>query len=129
MSTRTAVRQRYPDLGKELQIIRTYEKYVKFEMELNEPGRVVNGFSSNSQRVQELKQESAKTLEALRGKQAVRIPDLAGPKTTSNEIDNCIVDVKVGRFVGGNKTKPFKKAHVQENQCLYPIQSQDQSRN
>lgn len=87
MNTRTAMRQRYPDLSKELKVITTYEKYAKFEAELNEPGRVVNGFTSSSQRVQELMQESTKTLEALKGKQPVRIPELSGPKTTQNEID------------------------------------------
>lgn len=92
MNTRTAMRQRYPDLGKELQVVRTYERYAKFEAELNEPGRNINGFSTNSQRVRELILESTKTLEALGGKQAVRIPELGGSKTTSNDTDNRIVD-------------------------------------
>ena len=87
MNTRTAVRQRYPDLGKELKVLRSYEKYAKFEMELNEPGRVLNGSVNYTYRVQELKEESARTLEALKQRQPVRIPELSGAKTTPNNID------------------------------------------
>lgn len=87
MNTRIAMRQRYPDLGKELKVIRTYDKYAKYEMELDEPTRVLNGSANVSQRVQELTMESARTLKALKGKQPVRIPELGGSKAGPSEVD------------------------------------------
>lgn len=115
MNTRTAVRQRYPDLGKELKVVGSYEKYAKFEMELNEPGRILNGSVNYTYRVQELKAESARTLEALNQKQPVRIPELSGPKTTADNVDRGNVDCCELRFGGGNREKAIKEACVQEN--------------
>lgn len=112
MNTRTATRQRYPDLGKELTIIRSYENYAKFEMELNEPGHIFNGSVNYTQRIQELLQESSKTLEALKEKQPVRIPELSGPKTTSNNVDASI------NLLKEIKSKQLKK-HVYKRTGKY----------
>lgn len=91
MSTRTAVRQRCLDLNKQLKIIRTYEKYIQFENESTEPTRTLNGFDSIPQRVEELMLETARTIEALKEKQPVRIPEMSGPKTSATVEDNCMI--------------------------------------
>jgi hypothetical protein len=77
-STRIGVRQRCPDQSKQLQIIRTYEDYVRFESSSIDPSHSGNGANATQKRVSELEYESKKTLEALNRKPPVRIPEMKG---------------------------------------------------
>ena len=76
MTTRVSVRQRNPDLNKPLQVIRTYPRYAEFEVSLTDTSHLDNSGESLLKRVEELKYESSKTLEALKQKQPVRIPEM-----------------------------------------------------
>ena len=76
MTTGVSVRQRYPEHTKQLKVTNTYEKYAQFEAAFTDITRIEDGGSDIAKRVEELKYESAKTLEALKGKQAVRIPEI-----------------------------------------------------
>ena len=76
MNTGVSVRQRYPDNTKPLRVTRTYEKYAQFEAAFTDITHIENGGRDIGQRVEELKYESAKMLEALKGKQRVRIPEM-----------------------------------------------------
>ncbi len=76
VSTRISVRQRYPEHTKTLKVIRSYEKYAQFEADSADMSRFGNGVDGTVHRVAELIRESAKTLEALKGKQPVRIPEV-----------------------------------------------------
>lgn len=76
MSTRISVRQRYPDHNKPLRVLRTYDKYAQFEAEFTDSTRLGNSVDGVAKRVEELVYESSKTLDALKQKQPVRIPDV-----------------------------------------------------
>eukprot|EP00826_Nyctotherus_ovalis_P016398 TRINITY_DN14744_c0_g2_i2.p1 TRINITY_DN14744_c0_g2~~TRINITY_DN14744_c0_g2_i2.p1 ORF type:complete len:278 (+),score=86.00 TRINITY_DN14744_c0_g2_i2:154-987(+) len=106
MGTRTAMRQRYPDLGKELKVVRDYDKYAKWEAELVEPGRSPSDSAKIPQRTQELAQESKRTLEALKEKQPVRIPELRDLKATGVGESSCAVGL--GDKILENPLKPHK---------------------
>lgn len=83
MGTRTAMRQRYPDLGKELKIVRSYGQYADWEAELNDLGRTPGDPAKAPRRLQDLMGESMRTLEVLKTKQPVRIPELRDSRATS----------------------------------------------
>jgi len=83
-----AVRQRYPESAKELKIIRSYEEYVQFEIEQNDICHTKSEGVGTTQRVMELRNESARTIEALRKKQPVRIPEMEQKEQLSTNKDN-----------------------------------------
>ena len=75
MTTRIAVRARCPDWGKGLRVIRSYESYARFEATFSDITHLEGSDDRTAGRVEELKYESAKTLEALK-KKPVRIPEM-----------------------------------------------------
>jgi hypothetical protein len=81
MATGVSVRQRYPDPTKELKVIRTYEEYARFEAAFVDILRLENSSSDIVRRSEELKYESAKTLDALKTKPPVRIPETKSAET------------------------------------------------
>lgn len=83
-----AVRQRYPEPIKELKIIRTYDSYAHYEIENNDINHAKSGVLGLTQRILDLQRESAKTLEALREKQPVRIPEIKAKEQLTNIKDN-----------------------------------------
>jgi hypothetical protein len=76
MTTGVAVRQRYPDNTKQLKVLRTYKEYAQFEATLTDITHVENGERNIAKRIDELQYESTKTLEVLKTKPPVRIPEM-----------------------------------------------------
>ena len=76
MTTGVSVRQRYPDHGKALKVTRTYEKYAQFEAAFTDLAHLEDGCADIAKRIEELKYDASKTLETLKGRQAVRIPEM-----------------------------------------------------
>jgi hypothetical protein len=84
---RISVRQRYPESNKALKIFRTYERYAHFEAEMADVSHIKGDEGGTERRVGELQQESARTLEALKQKQPVRIPEMKGKEKVADAID------------------------------------------
>lgn len=85
---RISVRQRYPETGKELSVVRTYDKYALFEAMISDGSHPKGTGPEVITRTQELIQESAKTIEALQRKQTVRIPVLKSKEKAENMEEN-----------------------------------------
>ena len=85
------MRQRYPESSKILKILKTYEKYSQFEAESSGVARYANDTRESMQRVDELVRESTKTLEALKSKPPVRIPELKSSEKTPATSETCMV--------------------------------------
>lgn len=104
-----AVRQRYPETSKELKIVRSYEEYARFEAELND---IIHGKINSLgivRRVEELNQESAGTLEALKAKQPVRIPEMKGKEKLSDVTEKGI-PINLFRLIRGDQIKNSQEA-------------------
>jgi len=85
MTSRISVRQRNPDHGKTLKLITTFQKYAQFELSQNEFNQAENGQDFISKRVEELKYDASKTIEALKQKQPVRIPEMRAQDERNQE--------------------------------------------
>lgn len=84
---RISVRQRYPESGKGLKLIKTYEGYAQFEADLADASHIKGEDSGIARRTIELAQESTKTIEALKQKQPVRIPEVKQAEKSSDNIE------------------------------------------
>ena len=89
MSSRITVRARFPDLGKALRVIRSYENYARFEATFSDITHLESNDDGVSRRAEELRYESAKTLEALKRKDPVRIPETYVP---SEQTKNAVLE-------------------------------------
>ena len=85
---RVAVRQRYPETGKELKVIRTYEQYSEFEAEITDLSHFNKTEPGITRRTQELVNESTRIIEALKRKPAVKIPVVKGEEKIRDEAEN-----------------------------------------
>jgi len=90
VSTRTSARKKEVVIDKPLKIMHTYADFAKFEMENTDVARLENGQEILASRVSELVKESTKTLEALKSKQAVRIPETGTAKKMEEAAHNGI---------------------------------------
>lgn len=77
------MRPRIPDHMKGIKISHSYEDYVQFEASFSDLSRDERLPDSRLKRVDELKAESLKTLEALKQKPPVRIPELKTKEETA----------------------------------------------
>ena len=89
MNTRTAVRQRYPDLNKPLKIIRDHQEYAQFELGPIDPNQGATNSIITLQRAQELASESAKIIDALKGKKSVTIPQTEKIPKQHKTVEDC----------------------------------------
>lgn len=84
---RISVRQRYPETNKPLKIFRTYERYAQFEVELSDVTHTKGDEAGVIRLTGELLQDSARTVEALKQKQPVRIPEMKQKQKATEDID------------------------------------------
>jgi len=84
---RISVRQRYPESNKALKIFKTYERFAHFEAEMADVSHIKGDEEGIEKRAGELQQDSARTLEALKQKQPVRIPEMKGKEKAADAID------------------------------------------
>lgn len=85
--TRISVRQRYPETNRPLKIFRTYERYAQFEVELSDVTHTKGDEGGIIRLTEELIQDSVRTIEALKQKQPVRIPEMKQKENAAEDID------------------------------------------
>lgn len=100
-----AVRQRYPETNKELKIVKSYGEYARFEAELNDITHGKINSLGIAKRVEELNLESAKTLEILKAKQPVRIPEMKDRENLSDITEKRMHSINPCRLIRRNQIK------------------------
>lgn len=129
MTTRKSGRPRNLDHSRPLRIIRTYQEYAQFETASIDANRIGNNFNTIATRVEELKYESSKTLETLKNKQPVRIPEThasegAEPAMKKRKAFPGTSDSLRGR----DTTKAAPQAGVQKARQFCPVRAQTRRR-
>ncbi len=78
MGPRVSTRTRPPDHSRPLRVIKTYEKFAEFEASFNDITHQTDSADIIAKRAADIRYEASKTLDVLKQKQPVRIPETKG---------------------------------------------------
>lgn len=83
MGPRVSTRPRFPEHSRPLRVIRTYEEYAQLEASFSDFTHLAENGDAISKRAGELKYEASRTLDILKQKQPVRIPETKAAEESS----------------------------------------------